>query len=195
MSTSDAGGADAFVRVARELLERGSPVDAFVELVPAAGVRGALVAVREALGMSRAEAGEPWWFGDLEELEELEAGEERFAGEVLDAHGAFDVPRAVSARGAEARRWMEAAMRSSGGIASGRAVGVIRALKAGRLDRAFVGLAGVGPRPGGDAAVFWRSLAAAGELLVEEGADVGEALERCRRGPDGRGGAGVPDGR
>ncbi|MGW1136377.1 hypothetical protein [Streptomyces zhihengii] len=183
MTASDAGEVDALVRAARDMLRRGSPVDAFVGLVPAAGARGALVAVREALGMSRAEAGEPGWFGRVEELESLlEAGEERFAGELLEAHGAFDVPRAVSARGAEARRWMEAAMRASGGIASGRAVGVIRALKAGWLDKAFVGLAAVGPRSGGDAAVFWRSLVAAGELLVEEGADVGEALERCRRG-------------
>ncbi|MBM9620986.1 hypothetical protein [Streptomyces zhihengii] len=179
MTASDAGEVDALVRAARDMLRRGSPVDAFVGLVPAAGARGALVAVREALGMSRAEAGEPWWFGGVEDLE---AGEERFAGELLEAHGAFDVPRAVSARGAEARRWMEAAMRASGGIASGRAVGVIRALKAGWLDKAFVGLAAVGPRSGGDAAVFWRSLVAAGELLVEDGADVGEALERCRRG-------------
>ncbi|QNP63792.1 hypothetical protein [Streptomyces genisteinicus] len=182
---------------ARELLGRESPVEVFVALAPSAGARAAVAAVREALGMSRDEAERPLGFGSPEDLDPLlEAGEVRFAGELLAAHGAFDVPRVLSLRGEQARGLLREAFAVSGGIASGRAIGVIRALRAGGLGAAFTGLAAVGPRAEGDADAFWRALVAAGELLAEEGeapsGPVREALERCR-GEVGRSAGGGRD--
>ncbi|MFF3014667.1 hypothetical protein [Streptomyces sp. NPDC057939] len=178
------------VERAREALRSGAtPVEAYTEL--AAGtrdLRGAALAVCEALGIPRADAGTRLGDGDGR-WGGFGPGEESLLGELLETIGVFDTPVALDEPGERIRALMRRAPGALGGIASGAALGVHRKLYAGRLPEAYATLVRLPVRECGDPVRYWATLGTVGELLAawlppgdpEAAGRVREAREHCAR--------------
>ncbi|MFD9456329.1 hypothetical protein ACFWBC_24955 [Streptomyces sp. NPDC059985] len=142
----------------------------------------------DALGIPRADAeerlgdGDDWWAG-------FGPGEESLLGEVLDLTGLFDVHVTLDEPGERVRALMFRATGALGGVASGAALGIHRALHTGRLPEAYATLVRLPVRERGDPVRYWATLGTAGELLAawlppgdpEAARRVREARERCAR--------------
>ncbi|MFF4698032.1 hypothetical protein [Streptomyces chattanoogensis] len=181
------------VETARAALGAGVPaVDVFAELaLKAADLQSAALAVCLALGVPRADA-EQRLDGSDELLDELNPGEERTGGEILETLGVFDVDRSLDERGEEIKRWLGTAIGAHGTFGSGHAHSLWRRLRTGALTGAFLSLADSGPHPvEGAPSTYWEALTRAGELLSADNREVDErfekALERCRRQAAGTG--------
>ncbi|KPC62104.1 hypothetical protein ADL29_20165 [Streptomyces chattanoogensis] len=117
-----------------------------------------------ALGVPRADA-EQRLDGSDELLDELNPGEERMGGEILETLGVFDVDRSLDERGEEIKRWLGTAIGAHGTFGSGHAHSLWRRLRTGALTGAFLSPADSGPHPvEGAPSTYWEALTRAGEF-------------------------------
>ncbi|MER7757651.1 hypothetical protein [Kitasatospora sp. NPDC097643] len=93
-------------------------------------------------------------------------GTESDTGELLEALGVFDIPKALDARDLAIVDLFLTAIDALGGIRAGHQHGLARWFVTGNLTAAYLSLAAAQPRPGtGDPARYWPTLVTAGELL------------------------------
>ncbi|GHF91029.1 hypothetical protein GCM10018790_80260 [Kitasatospora xanthocidica] len=111
-------------------------------------------------------------------------GTENDTGELLEALGVFDVPKALTATDLAVIDLFLAAIDAMGGIRAGHQHGLTRWFTTGNLTTAYLSLTAADPRPTtGDPATYWATLVTAGELLAAEPTPdprIKPALIHCR---------------